>query len=329
MNRAYGYAADGLREVYSGSVQMYAFDPEGNVSQRGQGGYIRQWRDDWVFDSYGQQSFVSTVQGGGANPDVVGFAGQQGGYYDLDQRSNVMTHRWYDPGTGRFVNRDPLGYGGGLNVYGYAGGNPITHSDPSGLQDPVPEGPEEGEGDAPTVYHEIGPDPAEEERTERIKEAARNTCRPQYLDAFDTISMGMKVTEEQIDANSEVLSEMAQFARMWPRPANPKIFVIGEGMNRGVKDAASAYGANYYEAWNIEGTGPGGRWNTQEEALAMARNMRTIDDKIKEGYTIIDIGPEGPAPESEYYKAELKKISGYARVIRANRPAGPWLPKPE
>ena len=44
-----------------------------------------------------------------------------------------MTHRWYDQATGRFVNRDPLGYGGGLNVYGYAGGNPITGSDPSGL----------------------------------------------------------------------------------------------------------------------------------------------------------------------------------------------------
>ena len=88
----------------------------------------------WSFDSYGAQKLGSLVYNNMTpNPDTVGFAGQQGGYYDTDERSNLMTHRWYDPGTGRFVNRDPLGYGGGLNVYGYAGGNPITNSDPSGL----------------------------------------------------------------------------------------------------------------------------------------------------------------------------------------------------
>lgn len=43
-----------------------------------------------------------------------------------------MTRRFYDPTTGRFVNRDPIGYAGVMNVYGYAGNNPITGSDTSG-----------------------------------------------------------------------------------------------------------------------------------------------------------------------------------------------------
>ncbi len=45
----------------------------------------------------------------------------------------LMGHRYYDPGTGRFLTRDPIGYGGGMNLYGYADGNPVNESDPSGL----------------------------------------------------------------------------------------------------------------------------------------------------------------------------------------------------
>jgi RHS repeat-associated protein len=41
--------------------------------------------------------------------------------------------RWYQPGIGRFVQRDPAGLAGGLNVYEYAAGSPNRRLDPSGL----------------------------------------------------------------------------------------------------------------------------------------------------------------------------------------------------
>ncbi len=41
--------------------------------------------------------------------------------------------RYYDPSTGRFLQRDPIGIRGGLNVYGYCGNNPVSRIDPSGL----------------------------------------------------------------------------------------------------------------------------------------------------------------------------------------------------
>jgi RHS repeat-associated protein len=40
--------------------------------------------------------------------------------------------RWYQPGTGRFVQRDPIGTRGGTNVYGYCANSPLAHVDASG-----------------------------------------------------------------------------------------------------------------------------------------------------------------------------------------------------
>lgn len=42
-------------------------------------------------------------------------------------------NRYYDPLTGRFTQEDPIGLAGGLNLYGYANGDPVTYSDPFGL----------------------------------------------------------------------------------------------------------------------------------------------------------------------------------------------------
>ena len=45
-----------------------------------------------------------------------------------------MRNRYYDPATGQFTQTDPIGIAGGLNVYGFAAGDPVTYSDPYGLK---------------------------------------------------------------------------------------------------------------------------------------------------------------------------------------------------
>jgi RHS repeat-associated protein len=45
-----------------------------------------------------------------------------------------MRNRYYDPATGQFTQPDPIGIAGGLNVYGFAAGDPISYSDPYGLK---------------------------------------------------------------------------------------------------------------------------------------------------------------------------------------------------
>jgi len=42
-------------------------------------------------------------------------------------------NRYYDPVKGRFTQEDPIGLAGGLNLYGFAGGDPVNFSDPFGL----------------------------------------------------------------------------------------------------------------------------------------------------------------------------------------------------
>jgi len=57
-----------------------------------------------------------------------------GGFYDSVTKLVHFGARDYDPETGRWMQRDPILFGGGdTNLYAYCGGDPVNCTDPNGL----------------------------------------------------------------------------------------------------------------------------------------------------------------------------------------------------
>lgn len=78
-----------------------------------------------AFDRFGHP-FV------GNSADPWGFDAQAGYYTDAETGLQLLTHRYYDPGQGRFLTRDPTTFDG-TNLYGYTDNDPMDAYDPDGL----------------------------------------------------------------------------------------------------------------------------------------------------------------------------------------------------
>jgi RHS repeat-associated protein len=119
------WGANGLVSRRVGTTStFYVYDPQGSVAERLDASENVVSSD--LYDAYGNKL------AGNPNNDPYGYDGQWGYYTDSETGLALCTFRYYDPSNGRWLTRDPIGYRGGVDLYGYVGDDPANAVDSLG-----------------------------------------------------------------------------------------------------------------------------------------------------------------------------------------------------
>jgi len=126
--KVYTYGADGLvsqRDVAGGASYWYLYGPqeEARALVSVAGAVVSRYE----YDPYG----VASTKVEGVSNDFE-YTGKHGCLTDDLSGLVLCGQRWYSPVLGRWLSRDPIGFAGGVNLYEYVGGSPITAIDPDG-----------------------------------------------------------------------------------------------------------------------------------------------------------------------------------------------------
>src|SRR5439155_8607145 len=83
----------------------------------------------YIYDPFGN---ILSKAGPLADANTCRFSSQE---YHQQSGVSLYLYRAYGPNLQRWLNRDPIGERGGLNLYGFVGNDPIGGFDPLGFSD--------------------------------------------------------------------------------------------------------------------------------------------------------------------------------------------------
>lgn len=110
-------------EQINGTNYFYTRDHLGSVSELTDStGTVRARYD---YDPYGMRMKLSG--------DLDAQFGYTGHYFHQPSGLNLALYRAYNAGAGRWLNRDPIGESGGVNLYAYVSNSPVRSTDSLGL----------------------------------------------------------------------------------------------------------------------------------------------------------------------------------------------------
>jgi len=109
---------------------IYNYDGNGDITS------LVKEADQTLVARYAYGPFGETVSASGAMASSNPF---QFSTKHMDAETGLLYYgyRYYQPSTGRWLSRDPLGERGGLNLYGYTENNPVNRTDPTGEISPI------------------------------------------------------------------------------------------------------------------------------------------------------------------------------------------------
>jgi len=224
---------------------------------------------------------------------------QETGFYYLQSR-------YYDPEIGRFISPDttdvltatPMGLTD-KNLYAYCDNNPVMRKDDGGyLWDTV--------FDVVSLCVSIVDvinDPTDVGNWLGLVGDAVDLIP--FVTGVGEVTRAVNFSRKALDAADDI-HDAAKVAKKAP-------IVIGENMKR-VRKYAKEIGGEVYKPWKND---------PFDFDLAMKRNKRWINDKMKEGREIIDIGPDfarrrtgyGASPFYEMERTQLNGYSNYKKVF--------------
>lgn len=145
----WGPGADNLLAVKSPTGTIYYASRDKVGSIRGLAKRDGAWWLSQQFTPYGERIARDTSTAGAAIQLRYGWTARE---YDAETGWYYMRARYYSPTLRRFVQEDPIGYGGGVNLYAYVEGQPLEANDRTGTEKtPVAAGPP-----WPTDFYETG-----------------------------------------------------------------------------------------------------------------------------------------------------------------------------
>ena len=131
-----GHGLMGLERSTDGAMFYYLVDGISTVRDvvRGTDGAVLA---SYEFSEYGEK--ISPANTGGVETQKTFVGGMSVQDEVADTGLMLMGHRFYEPsgpsgGIGRFLNRDPIGFAGSMNLFNYSNNSPISQVDPTGLQ---------------------------------------------------------------------------------------------------------------------------------------------------------------------------------------------------
>jgi len=114
----------GRTDAANGESACYHADGNGNVTCLIKGNQIVVAK--YIYDPFGN---ILSKSGPLADANTYRFSSQE---YHQNSGLLLFLRRAYDPNLQRWLNRDPIGERGGINLYDYVANNPISFVDPFG-----------------------------------------------------------------------------------------------------------------------------------------------------------------------------------------------------